>query len=149
MQDYNHLRFNIIQLFHKTDYIYIYMFWCYRYLAPEWQKNSPISLKVDIFSYGIVLLEIICCRRNLETQVSNVEEIVLSSWVYKCFERGQLDVLVGHHEQVDKETLERLVKVGLWCIQDEPAHRPSIKCVLLMLEGITDLATPPCPTTTW
>lgn len=125
------------------------MFWCNRYLAPEWQKNSPISLKVDIFSYGIVLLEIICCRRNLETQVSNVEEIVLSSWVYKCFERGQLDVLVGHNEQVDKETLERLVKVGLWCIQDEPARRPSIKCVLLMLEGITDLADPPCPTSTW
>lgn len=117
------------------------------YLAPEWQKNSPISVKVDIFSYGIVLLEIICCRRNLETQVSNVEEIVLSSWVYKCFERGQLDVLVGD-EQVDKETLERLVKVGLWCIQDEPARRPSMKCVLLMLEGITDLATPPCPTST-
>ncbi|KVH88619.1 hypothetical protein Ccrd_026299 [Cynara cardunculus var. scolymus] len=87
-------------------------------------------------------------RRNLETQVSNVEEIVQSSWVYKCFERGQLDVLVGHDEQVDKETLERLVKVGLWCIQDEPARRPSIKCVLLMLEGITDLATPPSPTST-
>ena len=71
----------------------------------------------------------------------------LASWVYKCFERGQLDVLVGD-EQVDMETLERLVKVGLWCIQDEPARRPSMRCVLLMLEGIADLATYPCPTST-
>ncbi|XP_022031586.2 G-type lectin S-receptor-like serine/threonine-protein kinase LECRK3 [Helianthus annuus] len=118
------------------------------YLAPEWQKNSPISLKVDIFSYGIVLLETICCRRNLDVHVSNPDEIVLSSWVYKCFERGQLDLLVNL-EEVEKEALERLVKVGLWCIQDEPAHRPSMKCVLLMLEGITDIATPPCPTSTW
>lgn len=121
---------------------------CYRYLAPEWQKNTPISVKVDVFSYGIVLLEIICCRKNLEVQVSNTEEIILSSWVYKCFERGQLDLLVDN-EEVEKEALERLVKVGLWCIQDEPALRPSMKCVLLMLEGITDIATPPCPTSTW
>ncbi|CAH1453855.1 unnamed protein product [Lactuca virosa] len=79
------------------------------YLAPEWQKNIPISVKVDIFSYGIVLLETICCRRNLEVHVSNTEEIVLSTWVYKCFERGQLDLLVGD-EQVDMAALERLVK---------------------------------------
>ncbi|GJZ04830.1 G-type lectin S-receptor-like serine/threonine-protein kinase LECRK3 [Tanacetum coccineum] len=90
------------------------------YLAPEWQKNNPISVKVDIFSYGIV-------------------------WVYKCFERGQLNLLADH-EEAEKESLERLVKVGLWCTQDEPALRPSMKCVLLMLEGITDIATPPCPT---
>ncbi|CAI9291401.1 unnamed protein product [Lactuca saligna] len=77
------------------------------YLAPEWQKNVPISVKVDIFSYGIVLLETICCRRNLEVHVSNTEEIVLSTWVYKCFEIGQLDLLVGD-EQVDMAALERL-----------------------------------------
>nr|XP_043629030.1 G-type lectin S-receptor-like serine/threonine-protein kinase LECRK1 [Erigeron canadensis] len=117
------------------------------YLAPEWQKNIPISVKVDVFSYGIVLLEIICCRRNLEVRVSDPDEIVLSTWVYKCFERGQLDLLVDL-EEVEKETLERLVKVGLWCIQDDPAIRPSMKCVLLMLEGITPIANPPCPTST-
>ncbi|CAH1453852.1 unnamed protein product [Lactuca virosa] len=76
------------------------------YLAPEWQKNTPISVKVDIFSYGIVLLETICCRKNLDVQVSNMEEIVLSTWAYKCFERGQLDLLVGD-EEVDMATLER------------------------------------------
>nr|GEU99328.1 G-type lectin S-receptor-like serine/threonine-protein kinase LECRK3 [Tanacetum cinerariifolium] len=139
----------------------------YGYLAPEWQKNNPISVKVrealedpyDI-PFGsarpplslyqpVVLLEIIWCRRNLEFQVSNPEEIVLSTWVYKCFERGQLNLLAGH-EETEKETLERLVKVGLWCNQkDEPALRPSMKCVLLMLDGITEIATPPRPTSTW
>ncbi|GKF24940.1 hypothetical protein Tco_0080834, partial [Tanacetum coccineum] len=69
-------------------------------------------------------------------------------WVYKCFERGQLNLLADH-EEAEKESLERLVKVGLWCTQDEPALRPSMKCVLLMLEGITDIATPPCPTPSW
>ncbi|KAA8531024.1 hypothetical protein F0562_005728 [Nyssa sinensis] len=115
------------------------------YLAPEWQKNTPISVKVDIYSYGIVLLEIVCCRRNMKVDVSNPEEVVLSAWAYKCFVARELDKLVGD-EEVDKKLLERLVTVGLWCIQDEPALRPSMKCVVLMLEGITDISIPPCPT---
>ncbi|KAF8404403.1 hypothetical protein HHK36_009288 [Tetracentron sinense] len=92
------------------------------YLAPEWQKNTPISVKADIYSFGVVLLEIICCRKNLE-----------------------LDKLVGG-EEVEKTTLETMVMVGLWCIQDEPHLRPSVKNVILMLEGIMDVPVPPSPT---
>ncbi|KAF8404402.1 hypothetical protein HHK36_009287 [Tetracentron sinense] len=115
------------------------------YLAPEWQKNTPISVKADIYSFGVVLLEIICCRRNLEVFVSRTDEIVLSTWVYNCFVDRQLDKLVGG-EEVDKNTLETMVKVGLWCIQDEPHLRPSMKNVILMLQGIMDVPVPPSPT---
>ncbi|KAJ0096534.1 hypothetical protein Patl1_27810 [Pistacia atlantica] len=38
-----------------------------------------------------------------------------------------------------------MVKVGLWCVQDEPALRPSMKSVVMMLEGIIDVSIPPCP----
>jgi serine/threonine protein kinase len=48
------------------------------YLAPEWHKNAPISVRADVYSYGIVL-EIVCCRRNIKLNVSNDEEIVLST----------------------------------------------------------------------
>ncbi|KAF3440548.1 hypothetical protein FNV43_RR18832 [Rhamnella rubrinervis] len=116
------------------------------YLAPEWHKNTPVTVKADVYSYGIVLLEIICCRRNLEINVPNVEELVLSSWVYKCFADRELDKLVVGEDQVERRTLENMVKVGLWCIQDEQVLRPSMKSVVLMLEGITDIASPPCPT---
>ncbi|XP_030925652.1 G-type lectin S-receptor-like serine/threonine-protein kinase LECRK3 [Quercus lobata] len=115
------------------------------YIAPEWQKNIPISVKADVYSYGIVLLEIVCCRKNMEVNVSAPEEIVLSTWVYKCFAAKELDKIMGG-EEVDKRTLENMVKVGLWCIQDEPILRPSMKSVVLMLEGITDISVPPCPT---
>ncbi|CAL5390542.1 unnamed protein product [Camellia sinensis] len=118
------------------------------YVAPEWQRNNPISVKVDVYSYGIVLLEIVCCRKNLEVNVSTPEEVVLSGWVYRCFAGKELNKLhVVGDEEVDLKTLENMVKVGLWCIQDEPALRPSMKSVVLMLEGITDISIPPCPTT--
>ncbi|CAL5335774.1 unnamed protein product [Camellia sinensis] len=118
------------------------------YLAPEWQRNIPISVKADVYSYGIVLLEIVCCRRSMEVNVSTPEEVILSNWVYNCFAERELNkLMVVGDEEVDMETLENMVKVGLWCIQDEPALRPSMKSVVLMLEGITDISIPPCPTT--
>ncbi|XP_062148138.1 G-type lectin S-receptor-like serine/threonine-protein kinase LECRK3 [Alnus glutinosa] len=117
------------------------------YLAPEWYKNTPISVKADVYSYGMVLLEILCCRRNMDLDVSNDDEIILSTWIYKCFVARELHKIV-RGEEVDKTTLENMVKVGLWCIQDEPALRPSMKSVLLMLEGITEVSFPPCPAPT-
>uniref|UniRef100_A0A7N2LZQ8 Receptor-like serine/threonine-protein kinase n=1 Tax=Quercus lobata TaxID=97700 RepID=A0A7N2LZQ8_QUELO len=114
------------------------------YSAPEWQKNALISVKADIYSFGVMLLEIVCCRSNIELNVSTADEIHLSSWVYNCFVVGELDKLV-EEENVDMKTLERMVKVGLWCIQEDPALRPPMKNVILMLEGTMDIAVPPSP----
>ncbi|RWR82172.1 G-type lectin S-receptor-like serine/threonine-protein kinase LECRK1 [Cinnamomum micranthum f. kanehirae] len=115
------------------------------YVAPEWHKNLPVTLKADVYSFGIVLLEIISCRRNVEIDAED-EEKILSYWVYDCFEAGKLHKLVNFHEEVDKKSLEEMVKVGLWCIQDKPSLRPSIKRVVMMLEGTIDIPPPPPPT---
>ncbi|XP_050246841.1 G-type lectin S-receptor-like serine/threonine-protein kinase LECRK3 [Quercus robur] len=116
------------------------------YVAPEWHKNIPISVKADVYSYGIVLLEIVCCRKNIDVNASTAEEIVLSSWAFRCYAARELYKLVIG-EEVDKMSLEKMVQVGLWCIQEEPALRPSMKSVVLMLEGMTEVPVPPCPTT--
>ncbi|KAL3728899.1 hypothetical protein ACJRO7_033479 [Eucalyptus globulus] len=50
------------------------------YMAPEWHKGTPISVKADVYSYGIILLEIIFCRRHMDVYSSTPEAIVLSSW---------------------------------------------------------------------
>ncbi|KAF5480636.1 hypothetical protein F2P56_001372 [Juglans regia] len=116
----------------------------FSYFAPEWQKNALISVKSDIYSFGVVLLEIVCCRRSIELNAPIADEIVLSSWVYNRFVAGELDKLV-EDENVDFKTLERMVKVGLWCLQEDPALRPSMKKVILMLEGTMDIPVPPSP----
>jgi hypothetical protein len=113
-------------------------------MASEWNKNVPISLKADVYSYGIMLLEILCCRRNLDVNVLEPEEILLSRWAYKCIVAGEVNKLVTW-EVIDKNVLENMVKVALWSIQDDPFLRPTMKGVVLMLEGVTDIAIPPCP----
>ncbi|TKY54857.1 G-type lectin S-receptor serine/threonine-protein kinase RLK1 [Spatholobus suberectus] len=117
-----------------------------KYLAPEWQKDAPVSVKFDIYSFGMVLLEIVCRRSSIEMNVSSPEEIHFSSWVYQCFAEGQLNKLVKEDEEgVEWMILERMVKVGLWCVQDDPPLRPSMKNVILMLEGLKDIPIPPSP----
>lgn len=116
------------------------------YLAPEWQKDaSVLSVKADIYSFGMVLLEIVCRRSSIDTNVSSANEILLSSWVYQCFAAGQLNKLIRHEEEedVDWKILERMVKVGLWCVQYHPSLRPSMKNVILMLDGLKDIPAPP------
>ncbi|KAA8531022.1 hypothetical protein F0562_005730 [Nyssa sinensis] len=114
------------------------------YSAPEWHKNTLITEKADVYSFGVVLLEIVCCRSNMEVNVSTADEVLLSNWVYKRFVTRELEKLV-RDEVVDISTLERMVKVGLLCIQDDPNLRPSMKNVILMLEGTMDIPIPPSP----
>ncbi|XVF14955.1 hypothetical protein REPUB_Repub09cG0105900 [Reevesia pubescens] len=114
------------------------------YVAPEWHRKLPVTVKADVYSFGIVVLEIICCRRSVNWSLLE-EEAVLEEWVYNCFEAGEVRKLVGD-EDVDEKQLEKLVRVGLWCILDEPTLRPSMKKVLLMLEGTVEIPVPPSPT---
>ncbi|XP_031270643.1 G-type lectin S-receptor-like serine/threonine-protein kinase LECRK3 [Pistacia vera] len=114
------------------------------YVAPEWHRNMPITIKADVYSFGVVLLEIICRRRSMDQNLPQ-DQVILEDWVYQCFETGELSQLV-EDEQVELKQLERMIKVALWCILDEPSLRPSMKKVLLMLEGTVDIPIPPNPT---
>ncbi|KAM5577593.1 hypothetical protein ABKV19_008105 [Rosa sericea] len=111
------------------------------YVAPEWHKKIPVTVKADVYSFGIVLFEIVCCRRNVDWSLPQ-DEAILDELIYRYFESGELGKLVGQ-EDIDQRQLERVVKVGLWCIQDKPSRRPSMKKVLRMLEGTVEIPVPP------
>ncbi|XP_030470580.2 G-type lectin S-receptor-like serine/threonine-protein kinase LECRK1 [Syzygium oleosum] len=116
------------------------------YAAPELHKHALLSTKVDIYSFGVVLLETVCCRSNMVVDVSTADEVLLSTWVHKCYVARELKKLIMDDEQVDMKSLEKMVKVGLLCIQDDPSLRPSIKDAILMLEGTKDIPDPPFQT---
>ncbi|GMN58328.1 hypothetical protein TIFTF001_027433 [Ficus carica] len=111
------------------------------FIAPEWHKNYPITTKADVYSFGIVLLVIICCRRSVDVNVPE-REAILVDWVYECFKGNNVRNLV-QDEGVDEEELERMVRIGLWCIQEEPTIRPAMKKVVAMFEGTVESLVPP------
>ncbi|WCJ36975.1 G-type lectin S-receptor-like serine/threonine-protein kinase RLK1 [Euphorbia peplus] len=116
------------------------------YVAPEWFRNSPVTPKVDVYSFGVLLLEIICCRRNVDAELS-VEEAILIDWAYDCYSEGRIKVLVGNNEEAmdDMKKVERFLMVAIWCIQEDPNLRPTMKMTMLMLEGVIKVHVPPPP----
>ncbi|KAF6163961.1 hypothetical protein GIB67_011652 [Kingdonia uniflora] len=99
------------------------------YVAPEWFKRMAITTKVDVYSFGIMLLEIICCRKNFEHESWDEKIEILSDWAYDCYVEIKLHLLVENDEQAknDGKMLERLVMTSIWCIQEDPSLRPSMK----------------------
>ncbi|CAI8594386.1 unnamed protein product [Vicia faba] len=118
------------------------------YVALEWFKNMPITAQVDVYSYGVVLLEIISCRRCVqEMEQEDEEKAILTDWAYDCYKDGAVDALVeGDNEALDdKEKLEKLVMIAIWCVQEDPVLRPSMRNVIHMLEGTVEVQVPPYP----
>ncbi|KAK1287084.1 G-type lectin S-receptor-like serine/threonine-protein kinase RLK1 [Acorus calamus] len=117
------------------------------YVAPEWFKKMAITAKVDVYSFGVMLLEIVCCRKNVELEMGNEEATILTDWAYDCYRQGRLDALVNDDEEVmsDLHRFERFLKVAIWCIQEDPSLRPPMKKVSQMLEGAVEVAVPPDP----
>ncbi|XP_031262138.1 G-type lectin S-receptor-like serine/threonine-protein kinase LECRK3 [Pistacia vera] len=117
------------------------------YVAPEWFKNVAVSAKVDVYSYGVMLLEIICCRRSVVMEIEEERRAILTDWAYDCYVERRLDVLVNEDEMAmaDKCRLQKWLMVAIWCIQEDPSKRPTMKTVLNMLEGYLEVHEPPCP----
>ena len=121
----------------------------YGYMAPEWLKVAPITAKVDVYSFGVMLLEIICARRHIERsrveEESDKDDLLLSNWVLSCVISGKLEMVVGHEPEVlsDFKRFERMALVGLWCINPDPILRPTMKKVTQMLEGTMEVGIPP------
>ncbi|RDY01404.1 G-type lectin S-receptor-like serine/threonine-protein kinase LECRK3, partial [Mucuna pruriens] len=117
------------------------------YVAPDWFRSAPITAKVDVYSFGVLLVEIICCRRNVNGEVGNEEKAILTDWAYDCYRAGRIDILVENDDEAinDINRLERFVMVAIWCLQEDPSLRPTMKKVMLMLEGIASVKIPPSP----
>lgn len=122
------------------------------YLAPEWILENGISEKSDIYSYGMVLIEIIGGRRNIRV-IDHGED--RSTRKFECFAKmvgeklreGKLMEIVDHRlveaGDIDESEVRKLVCIALWCIQEKPKLRPSMALVVEMLEGRVPVEEPP------
>jgi serine/threonine protein kinase len=117
------------------------------YIAPEvFSRNfGNVSYKADVYSFGILLLEIVGGRKNVDVTVENTGQVYFPEWIYNVLEQKE-DIRIFVEDDRDAEIAKKLATVGLWCIQWHPVDRPSMKDVVKMLEGEGDkLIMPPNP----
>ncbi|RCV25064.1 hypothetical protein SETIT_5G136600v2, partial [Setaria italica] len=117
------------------------------YLAPEWYRGAgPLTVKADVYSYGVVLLETVTCRRSMELEEAG-EERTIMELAHECLVAGEVRRVMGSvdDDAVEAAEVERAVKVAVWCAQAEPQARPAMRTVILMLEGHVKVPFPPPP----
>ncbi|XP_020575390.1 G-type lectin S-receptor-like serine/threonine-protein kinase At5g35370 [Phalaenopsis equestris] len=127
------------------------------YLAPEWLTNSSISDRTDVYSYGMVLLEIIRGRKNRTVESSGgggggsssggsgIGEVgYFPMAALEMHERGRYLELADRRLEgrVREEDVRLAVKVALCCLHEDPGLRPTMASVAAMLEGAMEVTQP-------
>ncbi|KAF0904561.1 hypothetical protein E2562_035456 [Oryza meyeriana var. granulata] len=119
------------------------------YIAPEYASQGLYSLKTDVFSFGVLVLEIISGRNNfiMEQQGDTVGNLVRDAWhMWKDQRLHELvdPAMCGGYEST---VIMRCTQLALLCAQEDPADRPTMSDVTAMLNSeSTPLSDPKEPT---
>jgi serine/threonine protein kinase len=110
------------------------------YMAPECVTTGKASKELDIYSFGIVALEIGCGRKPINPKALE-DQVVMVQWVWKLYGVGKVleaaDPRLGG--DFDEQQMERLMIVGLWCAHPDRDLRPSIKQAIDVLNFETPI----------
>ena len=116
------------------------------YLAPEWISGVPITAKADVFSYGMMLFELISGRRNADHGEDGKSYFFPTLAASKLHEGDVLSLLDPRlNGDANADELTRACKVACWCIQDDETARPTTGQIVQILEGYQDVNMPPVP----
>ncbi|KAG2312069.1 hypothetical protein Bca52824_023626 [Brassica carinata] len=107
------------------------------YLAPDHLRTGRATAATDIFSFGVLILEVACGRRPIQIQKGRGERVLLVDWVFGFWIEGNIldakDPNLG--TECDRREVEMILKLGLLCSHSNPQARPTMRQVLNYLRG--------------
>ncbi|XP_022852890.1 L-type lectin-domain containing receptor kinase IV.1-like [Olea europaea var. sylvestris] len=106
------------------------------YLAPEQNRTGKATTSTDVYAFGAFLLEVACGRRPIDPKAAP-NDLILVDQVFSYWNEGDIFQAVDPNLCNDyvKEEMETVLKLGLLCSHSEPKFRPSMRQVMLYLEG--------------
>lgn len=110
------------------------------YVAPEYARYGQLTAKTDVFSFGIIALELVSGRESMNPKFPPEEQYLLS-WAWNLYEQRRVMDLVDPKvkEGCDEEQALLLIKVALLCSQGEGFSRPHMARVVTWLSGDADI----------
>ncbi|KAI3973699.1 hypothetical protein MKX01_031119 [Papaver californicum] len=108
----------------------------YGYMAPEYILHGDFSVKSDVFSFGVLVLEILCGQRNSSFHKSDIARDLLS-YAWRHWNNGSaIDILdPSLKEACSRSEVMRCIHAALLCVQENAADRPLMPTVVLMLNN--------------
>ncbi|KAK7847668.1 putative lrr receptor-like serine/threonine-protein kinase [Quercus suber] len=111
------------------------------YLAPEYAMRGHLTEKVDVFSFGVVALEIVSGRPNADSSLEE-EKLYLLEWAWHLHENERdIELVDSKLSEYSEDEVKRVIGVGLLCSQASPMLRPSMSRVVAMLSGDAEVST--------
>ncbi|XP_020095330.1 receptor-like serine/threonine-protein kinase SD1-7 [Ananas comosus] len=110
--------------------------WFSGYMSPEYASEGLFSVKSDVFSFGVLLLEIVSGKRNAGFhQYGN--HLNLLGYAWEVWKEGRWLELIDPSLDGSSETYEilRCIHVALMCVQENAADRPTMSDVIVMLNS--------------
>ncbi|XVE61266.1 hypothetical protein DITRI_Ditri06bG0025900 [Diplodiscus trichospermus] len=110
------------------------------YMAPETFLISRATVETDVYSYGVLLLEVVCGRKPGNRSELNCYNNSIVNWLWEYYREGRTIDTVDSNldgEFVEKEVESALI-LGLACCHPNPHYRPSMKTVMAVLKGEAD-----------
>ncbi|KAF4403623.1 hypothetical protein G4B88_002476 [Cannabis sativa] len=115
------------------------------YSAPEYAIRGELSEKADIYSFGVLVLEIISCRKNTDQNLPSVMQY-LPEYAWRLYETSKVLELVDPRMREDgfleKDVLQA-INVAFLCLQPDPEHRPPMSHIVTMLTGNVNMVGAP------
>ncbi|PQQ17485.1 cysteine-rich receptor-like protein kinase 29 [Prunus yedoensis var. nudiflora] len=107
----------------------------YGYMAPEYAMHGHFSVKSDVYSFGVLVLEIVSGQKNSGFQHGeNAEDLLSFAW--RSWREGTASNLIDPTLRTGSRTeIMRCIHIGLLCVQENVADRPSMASVILMLNS--------------
>ncbi|CAL5206677.1 unnamed protein product [Lathyrus oleraceus] len=105
------------------------------YMAPElfYRNVGAVSYKADVYSFGMLLMEMASRRKNLNAVTEKSSQIYFPFWIYDQLHDGK-EVTIENDTDEEMKLAKKMMIVALWCIQTKPEDRPCMIKVLEMLE---------------
>ncbi|XP_027065954.1 cold-responsive protein kinase 1-like isoform X2 [Coffea arabica] len=109
------------------------------YLAPEYALLGQLSKKADVYSFGVLVLELVSGRSSSKAAFGE-DLLVLVEWTWKLREEGRiLEIVDPELGEYPEEEVIRFIQVALFCTQAAAHQRPGMKQVLKMLSEEVNL----------
>ncbi|RDX61707.1 Cysteine-rich receptor-like protein kinase 25, partial [Mucuna pruriens] len=108
----------------------------YGYMSPEYAMRGQFSVKSDVFSFGVLVLEIVSGKKNTDFYQSNRADDLLSHAWKNWTEQTPLELLDPTlRGSYSRNEVTRCIHIGLLCVQENPSDRPSMATIALMLNS--------------
>ncbi|KAM0869999.1 hypothetical protein ACQ4PT_040316 [Festuca glaucescens] len=101
------------------------------YMAPEYAMHGNVSPKIDVFSLGVLALEIVTRRSNCSSNDHGTVNLLSDVWDH--WTKGTISQMLHGLDGYARNQALRCIHIGLLCVQQDPGHRPDISAVVFML----------------